>query len=357
MRVIKVSSGHEELSELLLRQTPEGKGIWNNCKFIVNQKTERCDWWVVCHGSGLQWVESTFCDPNHIVYISMEPMESVGGISELFLKQFSHIVLCDRSVLHKNITYANALTWWVGMNMLHKDGHHNFSNKYSLNYDTLKSMVTPEKNNRISVIISKKNVLEGHKKRIAFISKIKEYPVGGYIDIFGGGFNPIPDKMDAIAPYKYHLVLENSISPDYWTEKLADAFLGFAYPIYYGCPNINEYFAQDSLLNIDILNIEDVANTLMKLIEDDPYEKHLNSIVIARNKVLDQYNIFQLMSDICKTSANQNINCTLRPNTYFTNKLIKYYLRNIVYENKFILSLYKKTKRCIRRALERGKYE
>ena len=55
--------------------------------------------------------------------------------------------------------------------------------------------------------------------------------------------NPIEDKFDALIGYKYHLALENSVIPDYWTEKLADSLLAWCKPIYYGCPNINDYFS------------------------------------------------------------------------------------------------------------------
>lgn len=342
MKTIKVSAGSSEFSRLLLRQTSGGSGVWKDCKFIVNQPVERCDWWVVCHGSGLRQVESTFCDPNHIVYISMEPTESVGHITEGFLNQFSHLVLCDRNISHPNIRYANGLTWWVGMTVRHQDNCHHFSPDYALDYDLLKAMQWPQKKNRISVIVSKKNFLDGHKRRIDFINKIKELPIGKYIDIFGGGFNPIPDKWDAITPYKYHIVMENDMSPDYWTEKLADAFLGFSFPIYAGCPNITEYFSRDSLLPIDIGNIQSVADTLMELIKKDPYEKHVAAITMARNRVLDEYNIFQMMTDICRDTAEKSAKCNLKPNSFFFEFWLKRAAHSI---GKIALPLYRKARR------------
>jgi hypothetical protein len=42
--------------------------------------------------------------------------------------------------------------------------------------------------------------------------------------------------------------LENSQSPHYWTEKLTDAYLGWAFPLYVGCPNVGDYFAKESFL-------------------------------------------------------------------------------------------------------------
>ena len=46
------------------------------------------------------------------------------------------------------------------------------------------------------------------------------------------------DKAEAIAPYAYHLVLENNYIDNFWTEKLADAWIGWALPLYLGAPNL-----------------------------------------------------------------------------------------------------------------------
>lgn len=345
MKIIKISSGSKDLSGLLLRQTPGKKGIWKDCQFIINGYVDKCDWWVVCHNSGLLEKEQTLCDPDHIVFISMEPNDSSKQISKIFLKQFSVLLGCDRYVKHKNIIYANGLTWWVGMDVKHQDGSHTFNADYLLDYDKLKVMALPEKINRISVIVSKKNISPGHKKRLDFLMMLKKCPVGEYIDVFGGGFNPIPDKWDVIYPYKYHLVLENGVVPDYWTEKLADAFLGFAYPIYYGCPNITDYFDSDSLMLINIDNVEDTSDRMMRLILQNTYDVHKDPIIIARNKVLDDYNIFNLINSICQKPVYKYAMCTLRPNSYFINSEIKQILRNIVQSNKVIHDTYQSIKK------------
>ena len=72
--------------------------------------------------------------------------------------------------------------------------------------------------------------------------------VGADCDIFGYGFQPIADKWDALAAYHYHLVLENSCVPDYWTEKLRMPFLAWCVPLVWGCPNLADYFPADSFV-------------------------------------------------------------------------------------------------------------
>ncbi len=166
-----------------------------------------------------------------------------------------------------------------------------------------------------------------------------ELPIGNYIDIFGSGFNPIPDTWGAIAPYKYHLFFENDVISDYWTKKLADAFLGFAYPIYFGCPNICDYFDENSILRIEIHSFDNAVAILTDLILIDPYEIHFESIIVARNKVLNDYNLFQLMALICQKTASKYTKCTLNPNTYYTDSFFKNLVRNVVYKKVIKVSL------------------
>lgn len=329
MKIVKVSAtGGAELSGLLLRQTPGGGGTWGDCRFVVNQPVERCDWWVVCHGSALDRSESTYCDPNHIVYISMEPSEM--RTPQSFLNQFSKLVLCDRSISHSNIQYANGLTWWVGMNVRHEGGHL-FSPEFTHDFDSLMAMSLPPKQRRISVICSRNQSLPGHQKRLSFLDKLQQHPISEHIDFFGGGHRPIPDKWDAIASYKYHLVLENSTVPDYWSEKLGDAYLGFALPVYYGCPNVADYFSTDSLRIIDIDDFGRSVEVLEDLIRRDPFDAHLPAILQARNRVLNEYNILQMMSDICDKPAQRLTKCRLKPADHFVRSWPRRLARRLIY--------------------------
>ena len=170
--------------------------------------------------------------------------------------------------------------------------------------------------------MSNKNFSEGHKKRIKFVDQLKKLPIAKHIDIFGHGYNDIPDKWDAIAPYKYHIVLENSVQQDYWSEKLAD-FLGFTVPIYYGCPNIHDYFNKDSSL-IDIEDVDATVKLLQYLIDhDECFEKRKKILTFSRECILNKYNIFNLMQNMAVNKASKAQNIKLNTNAYYANSLIK----------------------------------
>ena len=141
MKIIKVSAGRSEKTNLLLRQTVKSMGVWNDCKFVVNDnKLKKCDWWFVLHGSGLVERENCLCNPDHIVYVSMEPTEKMSKTSDKFLQQFSHLIMCDRDVKHSKITYNNWLTWWIGIIVTSKNKKHIFKPDVRLNYDQLSNL-------------------------------------------------------------------------------------------------------------------------------------------------------------------------------------------------------------------------
>jgi hypothetical protein len=134
------------------------------------------------------------------------------------------------------------------------------SNRY-LSYNDFLKLNSQKKDKEVSIIISNKAFTEGHEQRIKFLDALKK-AFGNRIELFGRGYNEIEDKFEALTNFKYSIVMENSSFQDYWTDKLSDTFLCNTYPIYYGCPNILDYFSEDSLNVINIYKINDSINII-----------------------------------------------------------------------------------------------
>jgi hypothetical protein len=109
------------------------------------------------------------------------------------------------------------------------------------------------------------------------------------MELFGKGIRFVTDKADALDPYKYHVAIENFLGPHHWTEKLADPFLGACMPVYYGCPNAEEYFPEASFLRIDIADVDAAAEMIRRAMRDRLYEKNLNAILESRRRVVEEY--------------------------------------------------------------------
>ena len=322
MKIIKVSSGPAEYSNLLLRQTPGMKGVWGDCNFFINTQIEKCDWWFVLHGSGIVNNEDCITDPKNIVYVSMEPNEKISKVSNKFLEQFSHLISCDRTINQQNVINMNWHTWWVGINVT-KSKFEYFSKKHNFDYDDFVKMNPIKKINKMSIIMSNKNISDGHQKRINFINQIINSPLSKFIDVYGDGYIAVPDKWNAIEKYKYHLVIENSVEKDYWSEKLADSFLGFSIPIYFGCPNISDYFSDDSMVLIDINDYDESFKLIASIFKNDLYNEKLQAIYQARSMVLNKYNIFNLMTQFASSNANEFKRIELKTNYYFSDSFFK----------------------------------
>lgn len=136
-----------------------------------------------------------------------------------------------------------------------------------------------EKTKMCSMIASPKQMCEGHIIRHRWAEKLKDK-----IDLFGGacgsdriGFSPKhthPDKRAALVDYRFSVTMENERYSSYFTEKITDCFVTGTVPVYWGTPNIGEYFNMDGiiLLNEDF-NVDDLTeeryNSMTEAIEDN----------------------------------------------------------------------------------------
>ncbi|OGC46090.1 hypothetical protein A2V49_04565 [candidate division WWE3 bacterium RBG_19FT_COMBO_34_6] len=317
----------------LLRQTSQSKGVVGNCLFFVdNYKNQDFDYWIVY--DDLVNAEETVCYKDNLFLITPEP-PTVKHYSNKFVSQFSTIITCQRNIKHQNILFEQqALPWHVGRN---QKNHENIG--FSLDYDSLKKInIDNIERKLLSVIISNKAFTAGHKRRLKFV----EYLLAQKdisLDVFGRGFNEIADKWDTVYNYKYHLVLENFIVNDYWTEKLSDCFLGGAYPIYSGAPNIEKYFDKRSLNQINIDNFNKSKEIILKTIRSNKYEEAFPFIIDSRNKVLEEYNIFPFIVNIInKRFSNGGIKekIHLMPNRACISTMERIELRISKFGNKYL---------------------
>ena len=92
----------------------------------------------------------------------------------------------------------------------------------------------------LSIIASDKRQTEGHRLRHASIDVLRANNFE--LDVYGRGYNPIDYKLDSLKDYAFSLIIENSRSDYYFTEKLMDSFVTGTVPIYWGCPSIGDFF-------------------------------------------------------------------------------------------------------------------
>jgi hypothetical protein len=199
-------------------------------------------------------------------------------------------------------------------------------------FDELSSMDMPVKSKTASWIVGNARDLPGHLKRFSFLDFIQKKAAAD-IDLFGRAVRAIEDKWDGLAPYKYSLAVENSCGPDYWTEKLADCFLSWTVPFYYGCTNLDAYFPEASFIRIDIEKPKAAMARIESAIKNDEWEKRLPALNIARQRVLNRYQIFPHLTKLIQAHhpASRQKTLTLIP-PY--RRSVKTHLNRAVYKIK-----------------------
>lgn len=299
-KVIMIT-GTGEQGKDILRQTPGGKGIpsCGKYQFYVNEIIPDPDF-VIIRGKTLKKATTFHVAPENIILTTSEPY-SVLSYPKKYCKQFGMVCSCQEQLKHHNIKYTPAiLSWFVGLKF--KDGKvipH-------MSYDDFKQQDTPAKEKLISVVTSNKAFTQGHQERINFVEKLKQH-YGDKLDVFGRGFNSFEDKWDVLAPYKYHIAIENSQSKYYWTEKLSDCYLTETFPIYYGCKNTEDYFPTDSFATIDIYDFEKSIETIDKLITSEQhFDESISTLKECKELVLEKYNIFNYLS-MCLDNLNPDL--------------------------------------------------
>jgi glycosyl transferase family 10 (putative fucosyltransferase) len=278
---------------IFLRQFPGNQPRWGRCHFEFDPDATEYDWLVVCDdlapiGSERfsKRVEHLVCPRENTLFITVEP-SSIKIYGDDFLSQFG-VVLTSQEPLaipHPHAIYTQpSVRWFYGV-----------SDRGIRTYDQMQAAPPSEKSRLISTVCSSKQQKHTlHMLRYSFTHDIRHQIPG--LDLFGHGIHPIADKADALDPYKYHIAIENHVAPHHWTEKLSDAFLGLTLPFYFGCPNVADYFPEESFIPIDIRNVEAALERIKRALADSEYERRLPYIVEARRRVLEEYNLFAALS-------------------------------------------------------------
>lgn len=289
---------------LTFRQFKNNTGITEDRYFqlFINNMDITPDY-VVVKGKGIIDTHVFNVPKERTILVTGEPY-CVLDYPKGFCSQFGTVCACQKELKTApgtNIIRTPALlSWFVGAAMDKESDIH-----FNMSYHDI-SNAKPEKTKLISVISSRKAFTRGHVDRLRFIEKLKNR-YGSRIDLFGHGFRNFSDKWDVLAPYKYHIAIENSKTEYYWTEKISDCYLAGTFPLYHGCTNIQDYFPKEAYLPIDIRDFERTAEVIDRIIEgEEIYEKSQNALVTSKELVLNKYNFFNIVAETCRNIDKTN---------------------------------------------------
>ncbi len=276
------------------RQLPDRQSKWGRCRFVFDPQCRAYDWLVayddlspVTDEKFSERIEILACPAKNTILVTAEP-SSIKTYSSDFCRQFGVIITSQEpwAIAHRQIVRSQtAYPWFYGR-----------SDTGMTLFDQIKAGAPTDKSRLISTVCSNKlgrrHTL--HRARFEFTKRLEqELPE---LDRFGRGIRYLNDKVEVLDSYRYHIAIENDRVADYFTEKLVDSFLGMTLPFYFGCPNAADYFPQESFIPIDIFDFEGSVKIIRQAIKANEYEKRLPAIVEARRRVLEEHNLFALLS-------------------------------------------------------------
>tara|TARA_B110000285_G_C14948080_1_gene525352 strand:- start:27 stop:869 length:843 start_codon:yes stop_codon:yes gene_type:complete len=107
------------------------------------------------------------------------------------------------------------------------------------------------KSKLLSFITSNKLMTQGHNFRLQCLQHLHSNLCK--FDLYGRGFNPISTKLLGLKDYNFSITIENGYFKNGYTEKIIDCFLTGTVPIYYGCPNVADFYNPKGILQFNSL--------------------------------------------------------------------------------------------------------
>lgn len=295
---IRISSNNSRYSQVVKEQTPGGLGIVGNSKFggmffpdfdlVINKPNLSLKY--NFSRSILLHIEP----PSYISLLGLSNKKLTDKFRLIFTSDPYLLDLGDERI----VASSPYVHWHLSSNVYTGEIR---SKQEIVDFDFLLNSHIPVKSENLVLINSNLRTLSGHIIRANFIEKLCESSIkfklygGSYWSKFSQYIDNAPNgKWPVFSKSRFVLVIENECAEYYWSEKFTDAILSFAIPIYYGCPNISEYFPEGSYYPINI-NAPNVFDEIKTLIESDYYEKNIANLLKARDLVLHKLNLFSFI--------------------------------------------------------------
>lgn len=160
---------------------------------------------------------------------------------------------------------------------------------------------------QLSIIASTLALSPGHKLRVSFVNSLLARIPDLKPHTFGKGRRQeLTNKRDGLQNYRYSIAIENSCIQSYITEKFYDCIIAGCIPLYYGAPDIDDYFPTDSYVPLPINDVEKCCQVISELSESD-YLRRLPALIKARSLIRDNYSLGSLILNHFKLSEDRLI--------------------------------------------------
>ncbi|MDR2435701.1 MAG: hypothetical protein LBD33_00050 [Puniceicoccales bacterium] len=180
-------------------------------------------------------------------------------------REYSHIFTYDEKILDSLpnadfVPFCAQVKSWI-------------PNKFgSLDVLDMKQLpIVGEKTKNVSIVSSDKTMCALHNARIKCATKCKNEGIADTFGTFSGG--RLCGAEEALAPYRFSIVYENTLAAFCFTEKLTNCFAYKTIPIYVGTPKVAKFFNSDGIIFATPHGAADIARKL----DAKEYERRIDA--------------------------------------------------------------------------------
>jgi len=288
LRTVRLLSNFPGLWQRTIEQTPKGQCQWGATLFVADGPA---DHYLI--------LNSLFKQGNPVYPgLKLPGAERVWGL-HMEPEQYVRLLRYDQPEEHSLTSrfYTNSES------LLRTGGIYRPSPPYvhfhvGKSWDYLSAAHPNEKKIALGIIVSDINNIEGHQTRRRFVEALASSDLdcliwgrGNSLRRFRNYRGFASSKWEVHTQCRHSIVIENSTSPLYWSEKVADTLLAYSLPLYHGCPNLGAYVPSGSFLPIDIQD-RGCIDRIRDVVSADSYANHLPAIEAARKRLLGHENLY-----------------------------------------------------------------
>ena len=169
----------------------------------------------------------------------------------------------------------------------------------------------------VSYLTSSKTMCAGHFFRHEIYKRLPanvgQLSVTKYMSSAGGGMPEAQPQLECkrplLYPYQYSIVMENGRRTNWITEKLIDCLVSRTVPIYWGAPNVGEFFDSNSILSFQ--TYEDLNKILTELTPEF-YQSQLSAIEHNLHEAMKYTDIHaRVDAEIRRRLSNDNLGASI----------------------------------------------
>ena len=147
-----------------------------------------------------------------------------------------------------------------------------------------------DKKNQVSFLMSSKAMTEGHKLRHEVYDFLLKYRNQNYTVAAYKTPPRLTSKDVVFEQAKFSIIIENEQHDNWITEKLIDCFVTKTIPIYWGAPNVGEFFDESGMITFSTL---EELETILNELDMDDYERLSSVINVNYNKAVKYINFYE----------------------------------------------------------------